>query len=685
MANHLAHENSLYLRQHADNPVDWYPWSNAAIEKAKREDKPILLSIGYSACHWCHVMAQESFADDETAKLMNELFVNIKVDREERPDLDKIYQTTHQLLTGRGGGWPLTVFLNPENLIPFFAGTYFAPRAGLGTPSFKEVLKKVALYYHENKSAITEQNSKVQDALNQLVEAKQNSKEAITGKPLLLARKQLAADFDPIYAGFGFAPKFPQPMNIEFLMKWWVDSKHQSHEDNIALTMVENTLVNMAEGGIYDQIGGGFYRYSVDAAWQIPHFEKMLYDNGLLLSLYAQAIKIEGNELFKTVAQETADWVLREMQSPEGGFYSTIDADSEHHEGKFYYWDRDEVKELLTDEEFKVAELYFGLDKQPNFENHWHLHIAADPKKLTKQLNLDQKSFNKIVNAIKLKLAKLRESRVRPGRDEKIIAAWNGLMIKGLALAGLYLNQKVFINAAKSALDFIHKKLWIDNRLFANFQKGKTQQKAYLDDYAFLLDAILNLLQVNWRTEDLNFAIALADNLLNYFEDKEHGGFFFAASDHEQLIQRPKPLSDEAIPSGNGIAALALIRLGHLLGEARYLTAAEKTLRMAWGSMLSYPSAHISLLQALEEFLYLPQMIILRGPAKLLPKWQQACQEHYEPRRLVFAIPETETHLPGILKQQAGQENKVIAYVCSGSKCLAPIDDFAKLEALLQQ
>lgn len=684
MSNQLIHENSLYLRQHAENPVDWYSWGKAALEKAKREDKPILLSIGYSACHWCHVMAQESFADQETAKLMNELFVNIKVDREERPDLDKIYQVTHQLLTGRGGGWPLTVFLSPNNLIPFFAGTYFAPRAGLGTPSFKEVLKKVAEFYHANQKSINEQNTRVQAALDQLVEAKQSTKETITGKPLLLARKQLAADYDPIYAGFGFAPKFPQPMNLEFLLKWWADTKHQDHEDKIALVMLQTTLENMAKGGIYDQIGGGFYRYSVDAAWQIPHFEKMLYDNGQLLALYAQAAKINSNDLFKNVAQETADWVLRDMQSPEGGFYSTIDADSEHHEGKFYYWDREEVKNILSAEEFKVVEVYYGLDKKPNFENHWHLHIAIDTKPALSQLQLNQKGFDTLLVSAKQKLLHAREKRIKPGRDEKIITAWNGLMIKGLALGALYLKQKPFIQAAQRSLDFIQKNLWINDRLFANFQNDKAQQPAYLDDYAFLLDAILVTLQVEWRTKDLKFAIRLADNLLDHFEDKSKGGFFFTANDHEQLIQRPKPLSDEAIPSGNALAALALIRLGHLLGDSRYLTAGEKTLRLAWSTLQDYPSGHTSLLQALEEFLYLPQMVILRGSEQSLVKWQDACQKDFEPRRLVFAIPETETDLAGVLNQQVAQKNKVLAYICSGTKCLAPIDDFAKLEEVLR-
>lgn len=579
--NNLSTESSLYLQQHADNPVNWYPWGPEALKKAKQENKPILLSIGYSACHWCHVMAAESFADTETAKVMNDLFINIKVDREERPDLDKIYQITHQLLTGRGGGWPLTVFLNPDNQIPFFAGTYFPHRSGLGTPNFKEILRKVAGFYHDNKAAIADQNIRMQDALQQLVQGSANEKNILDNQVLILARKQIAGEYDPINAGFGFAPKFPQPGYLEFLMTYTKDS--------IANIMLQTTLDHMARGGIYDQLGGGFFRYAVDATWQIPHFEKMLYDNAQLLAIYS---KLSDQPEFANIAEATAQWVLREMSHPEGGFYSTLDADSEHHEGKYYYWNREEIKGILTAEEYKIVETYFGLKEEANFEGHWHLHIPLDQ---------DIKYSDKLLLSAKKKLLQARETRIRPGRDEKIITAWNGLIIKGLALAGYYLKKTEFINAAQKALDFIHSKLWQNNRLYSTYQNNQSKQKAYLDDYAFLLEGILVLYKITKQDKDLKLAIQLANNLLEYFEDKENGGFFFTASDHEPLIMRPKPLMDEALPSGNGIAALGLFNLSELTKDMRYKTAAQNTLKVAAKSIIDYPIAHTSLLLAFRK------------------------------------------------------------------------------------
>lgn len=672
--NLLVNESSLYLQQHADNPVAWYAWNPASLAAAKNENKPILLSIGYSACHWCHVMAEESFADPETAKVMNENFINIKVDREERPDLDKIYQTAHQILTGRVGGWPLTVFLNPKDLSPFFAGTYFPPRAGFGRPSFKDLLKKIAAYYHENPKAVAELNERLTEALKQLVESRKTTTNELTALPLLQSRRELGAEYDPYNAGFGDTPKFPQPTNIERLLRFWMSSKKQGHEDKIALAMAQTTLERMAKGGIYDQIGGGFFRYSVDAAWRIPHFEKMLYDNGQLLSLYAQAAAIDHNPLFLQIADETAAWVLREMQTKEGGFYATLDADSEHHEGKFYYWDRTQLAEILTPDEYQIVLSYYGIDKPPNFEGHWHLAVADDNPRLAKK-----------IPAIKQKLLKVREQRVRPGRDEKILTAWNGLMIKGLALAGLHLGNEKYIAAAEKTLDFIGKNLWLKDRLYANYQAGRARLPAYLDDYVFLLDGLITFLQVKWRSDYLVFAKQLADQLLQYFADKEQGGFFFTASDHETLIQRPKPLMDEAIPAGNGVAASVLLRLGHLLGDKNYLQAAEGTLRMAFTTLTAYPAGHASLLNALDEYLIPPQFIVLRGSEKDLSKWLEVCQKDYHPNRLVFAIPDSETKLPGLLAEQKAIKNKVVAYVCRGTECLAPIDSLAKFEETLCQ
>jgi uncharacterized protein len=617
--NHLADQPSLYLRQHADNPVDWYPWGEEAFAKARAENKPILLSIGYSACHWCHVMARESFVDIATAELMNALFINIKVDREERPDLDKIYQLSHQLLTGRGGGWPLTVFLTPDDHLPFFAGTYFPSVARYGMPSFKQVLQELAGIYRNNPSAVRQQNAQFAEMLKQLTKARIAANEVLDDKPISAARAELQDQFDSVNGGFGGAPKFPNPTNLEFLLKdnlllsslavmpakagiqksflKELDSRVRGNDDllsnykNNNLKIVETTLTKMAFGGIYDHIGGGFFRYSVDAQWEIPHFEKMLYDNAQLLSCYAQAYLIEDKNLYKKIIIETVNWLQREMQSIEGGFYSTLDADSEHVEGKFYYWDKAEIQNLLTVEEYQAVSNYFNLNQAANFEEHWHLHVV-------------QNNNDPLVQSAREKLLQVRNKRIRPGRDEKILTAWNALLIKGLVLAGFALDKTEWITAAQKIVDFIRANLWINKRLFACYQHNKAYLPAYLDDHAFLLEALLTLLQVRFRAQDLQWAIELAEILLTYFYDDKNGGFFFTATDHEQLIQRPKPLQDEAIPAGNSIAAYALLRLGRLLDEPRYLQAAEKTLRAAWLMITAYPSAHCSLLNALQEYLH---------------------------------------------------------------------------------
>lgn len=569
--NHLANQASLYLQQHVENPVDWYPWGPEALEKAKRENKPILLSIGYSACHWCHVMARESFSDEGTAKLMNELFVNIKVDREERPDLDKIYQTAHQLLTGRSGGWPLTVFLTPEDQMPIFVGTYFPLVPRYGMPTFKEVLRKIAEIFQTDRNTIEKQNKQLAKALAQLNLATIDKN--LTEQPLIKGYEELLNQFDRLHGGFGGAPKFPHPTNLDFLIHYWKKHKHTE-----ALNVVNTTLTRMACGGIYDQIGGGFFRYATDEKWRIPHFEKMLYDNAQLLGSYAQIYAVTNVSLYGDIVEQTILWASREMQTPAGGFYATLDADSEHVEGKYYYWDRAEVKKILTADEFVIAGRYLGLNKPANFEGHWHFyanHVCVDVPV-------------EMLQIIRQKLLRAREQRVKPGRDGKIIGSWNGLMINGLAMAGKYLQRKDFIDLAQQTFDFM---------------MGHVQVMVYLDDFAFLLNGVVTLLQVSERKENLEFAIKLANNLLELFEDKENGGFFFTSVNHEKLIQRPKPLIDEAVPSGNGVAALALLRLGRMLGEQQYLTASKKTLEMANATINAYPSLCSSLLIALDEYL----------------------------------------------------------------------------------
>lgn len=691
-SNLLAQETSPYLLQHAHNPVEWHPWNAAALEKARREDKPILLSIGYSACHWCHVMAHESFEDPGTAALMNDLFINIKVDREERPDLDKIYQTAHHILTSRSGGWPLTVFLTPQDLVPYFAGTYFPKTPRYGMAAFTEVLREVAGYYRNQRGDIAEQHRRFLEILKR-IDAAVYTDSALDATPLDIARNQLAASYDNAHGGFGGAPKFPHPTHIERLLHHWAATVTTGHPDQGALDMARTTLIKMADGGIYDQLGGGFCRYSVDEQWMIPHFEKMLYDNGPLLALYAQAWQIGGDALFQRIVTETAAWVMREMQAAQGGYFSTLDADSEGEEGKFYAWMPEEIEEVLDETSYPLFARRFGLDRPPNFEDRWHLHVFQGLRALSQEFSLPIDDIIARVDTSRRRLFEARQERAHPGRDEKIITSWNGLMIKGMAVAGRVLDEPDYLASAERALDFIRSTLWQDNRLLAVYKDGRARFNAYLDDYVFVIDGILALLQARWRDGDLAFAVALAEAVLEHFEDKEHGGFFFTADDHEHLIHRSKPLTDEATPSGNGVAASVLGRLGHLLGETRYLEAAERALRSTWTAVSALPYAHDSLLTALEDHLYPPQLIVLRGEAAALKQWQARVNRHYAPRRLCLAIPKDAVQLSGTFITAAGDgslahctpRGEIAAYVCSGTTCSEPITELGALEAYLAE
>jgi uncharacterized protein YyaL (SSP411 family) len=682
-ANRLINETSPYLQQHAYNPVDWYPWGEEALETARRENKPILLSIGYSACHWCHVMAHESFEDEQTAQVMNALYVCIKVDREERPDLDKIYQFAHQVLTQRGGGWPLTVALTPDDQTPFFAGTYFPRTPKYGMPTFIDILKRIAQVYRENADEVSQQNQALQEIMQRASTTTLSDQQVLSPQPLDEARRQLRDSYDEDNKGFGEAPKFPHPTNIERLLRHWAATSKSGQADEAALQMALDTLTAMASGGLYDQLGGGFCRYSVDAQWMIPHFEKMLYDNGPLLSLYCQAWQLSHDNRFRQTAMETAEWVMREMQAPEGGYYSTLDADSEGEEGKFYVWDSKAVKSYLEADEYSVVAAVFGLDKPANFEGRWHLHTYRTVEDVAAAKGLSHEECKELLNSARQKLFRLREERIHPGKDEKVLVSWNGLMIKGMAAAGRLFDMPDYLISAQRAVDFIQSTLWRDNRLLATYKDGRAHLMAYLDDYVFLLDGLLELLQARWRDSDLRFAIALADTILDHFQDNVNGGFYFTADDHEQLIQRPKVLMDEAIPAGNGIASHVLLRLGHLLGEMRYLEAAENTLRGAWESIERTPYAHNALLLALEEYLYGSEIVVIRGEPDSLAAWQTKAREEYTPRRLALAIPADAEGLPGLLNERKPLD-ETVAYVCSGQTCQAPVADLAEFERMMQ-
>jgi uncharacterized protein len=680
LRNRLAEETSPYLQQHADNPVDWYPWGDEALQRAKRENKPILLSIGYSACHWCHVMAHESFEDPATAALMNELFVNVKVDREERPDLDKIYQLAQQMLTHGSGGWPLTMFLTPAEQ-PFFGGTYFPREPRYGMPAFRDLLRRVADYYREQGAEIEAQNQQLAAAFAAMMPAPA-AHAVLDGAPLAEGRAALERSFDTTFGGFSGAPKFPHPHSIERCMRQWYATAAGPTPDLKALYMASLTLTRMAEGGLYDQLGGGFARYSVDGSWMIPHFEKMLYDNAQLLCEYSRAHLATGEALFATVARETADWVLRDMRSPEGGFYSSLDADSQGHEGKFYVWTPGEVQSLLTAPEYAAFSRRFGLDRAANFEGTWHLHAYRSPDDIAAEIKQTPAAVAALLDSARGKLLQARNLRIWPARDEKILTAWNALMIKGLAIAARVLNRPDLAAAASTAVDFLRHHLWRDGRLLATYKDGRAHLPAYLDDYAFLADALLELLQTRWRGADLEFARQLIEVLLDQFEDPEHGGFFFTAREHEKLIHRSKTFADESVPAGNGIAAGVLCRLGYLLGETRCLDAAQRTLQAAWTALQDYPQAHMSLLNALEDFLPAMQVLVIRGEAASAAHWARELGALYAPTRMIFAIPGGAQLPTALAAKSAGAAT--LAYLCTGMTCSAPLTNLADISRALK-
>ncbi len=679
MTNHLSHETSPYLQQHADNPVAWYAWNTETLRIARDQGKPILLSIGYSACHWCHVMAHESFEDAEVAAVMNEHFINIKVDREERPDLDQIYQTAHVMLTQRSGGWPLTMFLSPDG-IPFFGGTYFPKRTSHNLPAFPDVLRRVAQVYAENREELAAQGEHLIAALADSLPQANTPGTSLHDAPLHLAVAQLDENFDSVHGGFGDAPKFPHPVELDFLLRRSHDSAHtntDAHTRHVAL----HSLRQMAHGGLYDQLGGGFYRYSVDERWDIPHFEKMLYDNGLLLALYSDAWQSSGDPLFAQVVEQTAAWVMREMQAPQGGYYSSLDADSEHEEGRFYVWQHDEVRSLLNAEEFSVAAPYYGLEQAPNFEQHaWHLRVNTPLDEIAQRLHLSVDQASTWLSSARQKLFAAREQRVHPGRDEKILGAWNGLMITGMARAARVFQRSDWLHSAQRALDFVRRSLWHDGKLLATCRDGKAHLNAYLDDHAFLLQAALELLQADFRDDDLAFAEQLAAALLARFEDSQNGGFFFTSHDHEALIQRNKVGQDNAAPAGNGIAAQTLQRLAAITGKPEYAVAAERCLMLFFPVLQQAASYHSSLCTALADYLQPQAVLVLRGEAGQTRAWQSELQRYYLPSIITLALNERAAGLPQPLNQP--QSAQTTAWLCAGTQCLPPI---TRLDELLER
>jgi uncharacterized protein YyaL (SSP411 family) len=628
-------------------------------------------------------MAHESFEDDDVARVLNERFINIKVDREERPDVDRIYQIAQQMLTQRSGGWPLTMFLTHDDHRPFFGGTYFPKEARHGLPAFTDILRRVSEYYRLHEAELRQQNDALMSAFDELNPPPAPGDTQLTDAPIKASRELLGRTFEGQYGGFGRAPKFPNPKTIERLLRDWHTTSGQPQPDLQALYMATLTLRRMGEGGINDQLGGGFSRYSVDEYWMIPHFEKMLYDNGALLAVYAEAAVATGDRFYADIAARTANWAIREMQSPEGGYYSSFDADSEGHEGKFYVWNRDEVREALSEAEYTVFAARYGVDRTANFEGHWQLHIFQPIDEIARNNQLTSDDVEFLLESARTKLLAIRARRIWPGRDDKILTSWNALLIRGMAIASRALGRDDLAESATAALRFIHSKLWSNGKLLATYKDGRAHLNAYLDDYVFLVDAILELQQTRFNSAELKFASELLEVVLQHFVDAVAGGFYFTSDDHESLIYRSKSFADDATPAGNGIAAFVFQRMGHLLAEPRYLQAAEHTLRAAWPSLEKFPHAHTTMSIALDELLHPPETLILRGPRAEITNWARELHKLYAPRRMVLAVPADAQDLPPALEEKVSQSSAV-AYVCHGSTCSAPIDSLGGLVSRLR-
>jgi uncharacterized protein YyaL (SSP411 family) len=651
MPNRLANETSPYLLQHKDNPVDWHPWGEEALARAREEDRPILLSIGYSACHWCHVMERESFEEEQTARLMNELFVCIKLDREERPDLDSIYMEACQAMTG-SGGWPLNAFLTPEQ-VPFYAGTYFPPEPRMGMPSWRQVLEAVAHAWQEKRDEIRAGGSRIAERLRGGA-LLQPSSEPLQAAALDAAVEGLRSGYDAANGGFGSAPKFPPASALEFLLR------------RGEVEMTSHTLRAMASGGMYDQVGGGFSRYSVDPYWLVPHFEKMLYDNALLARVYLHGWQVTGDELFRTVTEETLDWALREMRAPEGAFFSALDADSEGVEGKFYVWTVEEMRAALADEtDADEAIAWFGATDRGNFEGR---NIPVRGPGMPDHLGEWRR-----------RLYDVRAKRVWPGLDDKRLTSWNALMVTALAEVGAVLERRDYIEAAQGCAEFVLGSLRDrDGRLLRTWKDGEARLNAYLEDHAYLLEALLTLYESTFEPRWFAEARALADTMIERFADDENGGFFETSSDHEQLLARRKDLEDHPIPSGNASAAYGLLRLAALTGEHSYESRAVSVLRLLHELAPKHPQAFGHLLQALDFHLAPVKEVALVGED--LHPLERVVRGEFRPHLVVAGGPPDGVPL---LQDRPPVDGRAAAYVCERFACKAPVTEPGELERLL--
>jgi uncharacterized protein len=681
VANRLANETSPYLLQHKDNPVDWYPWGEEALERAREEDKPVLLSVGYSACHWCHVMERESFEDDETARMMNEHFVNVKVDREERPDIDSIYMTAVQALT-RHGGWPMTVFLTPDGT-PFYGGTYFPPVPSRGMPSFQQLLLSITDAYENRREEILQNAESVREYLRASTTAVMPEAQASGTELLDRAAGALLSQLDRRFGGFGGAPKFPQAMNLEVLLRHY----HRT-EERSALDAVELTCRQMAQGGIYDQLGGGFSRYSVDGYWLVPHFEKMLYDNALLSRLYLETYQATGDVFYLRIAEETLDYVLRDMTSEEGGFYSAEDADSEGEEGKFYVWTPQELETVLDPEEASLAARYWDVTERGNFEGKNILHVARPPEAVADEFGLSPEELSVRIAGVRAKLFAVRERRIRPGRDEKILAAWNGLMLRSLALAARITGREDYREAAVKNATFILDKLKEEGRIHRSYKDGRARFNGYLEDYAMVADGLVALYEATFETRWLVEADALLDAVSELFWDEEKRAFYDTPADHEELVTRPRDVYDNAAPSGTSVATEVLLKLALLLDRADYRQRAEDVLEQLAGGIERIPAGFGRLLCALDFSTSEPREVAVVGDPESpdTKDLLETVYSDYLPNKVVAGLSPGDDEAGGLiplLAQRPAREGKATAYVCVQYACQTPTTDSEELSRQL--
>jgi hypothetical protein len=680
-ANRLIHETSPYLLQHAHNPVDWYPWGDEALARAAEEDKPIFLSIGYSACHWCHVMEQESFEDEETAAFLNEHFVCIKVDREERPDLDDIYMTAVQLIAG-GGGWPMSVFLAP-NMNPFYGGTYFPPMDMYGRPGFMTVLRNVVRAWQEKRDQIQQSSEEITGAIERHLSGRYAPGGEVTGEVFDKAAADLRKAFDPVEGGFGPAPKFPAAAAVGLLLRQYLRGNDPS-----LIEMATTTLTKMARGGIYDQIGGGFHRYSTDERWLAPHFEKMIYDNAQMSRAYLEAFQLTGNVLYKRVAAETLDYVLREMRDERGGFFSAQDADSEGVEGRFYVWTKREITDILGEDGARLFAAYFFVEEDGNFPSQepFHagrniLHVPRPEEAVAKDLRMDAAEFQGRIDELRKRVLAARENRVRPGTDDKVLTSWNALTISALAHGYRVLGDRRYLDAATRAADFILTYMTRDGQLLRTYRLGEARLPAYLDDYSFLAMALIDLYETTFDMIWLDRADEIALETIARFWDTEGGAFFFTDSSHTNLIARPKPTFDGAEPSGNSMAAYALLRLGKYTGNQDHLQKARRVIESNVQPMKAMPQGFLKMLEA-ADFLEAPtREIAIAGPIEsdatqaLLAELNRRFVPHkivavYNP--LDESAADTVERIP-LLRGKDMKGGQATAYVCRNHRCQEPV------------